>query len=861
MIIKTTTIFVIAIILCLAHAGYADNIYQGGFVVPQPPSYPIDSTVVTTLDRAITPVDVPTTSPSLFPYELSKYAQFGYGIWKYDAGQEYDTRLDLMPSTYTGTTATTSVDLLRFFAITDIHITDKESPAQVLYYGYRGLTNDLIGAYSGTMLYTTQFLDATVQTINAIHEEKPFDFGISLGDVANSSEYNELRWYIDVLDGQTINPDSGDKDDPVPGPLNDYQDIYKAAGLDKSIPWYQVIGNHDHLWIGVYTPNDYILNAYTGKDILNLGSDIVTCVDSGLTASGYYMGSIDGRAPYGDVFGAGPIADYPDGNPQVLAADPNRRPITRIEWMEEFFNTSSLPVGHGFSQTNIDNDFACYSFVPKWNVPIKVIVIDDTTKSGLGGWGFLDQERYDWLVNELNNGQAEGKLMIIASHIPIGVEPIGNPIGWSPYSTISENTLIAKLHTYPNFILWIAGHRHRNVVKAFKSPDDSHPELGFWQIETSSLREFPQQFRTFDITRNSDNTVSIYATNVDAAVKPGSLAAISRSYAVAAQGFFNTALATTPTGTYNVKLIKQLSPQLADSIAPTVQITAPTTAAAITRNAPTINLSGIASDNKAVISVIWDNAANGDTGACTYDGTSWSVKKISLDKGENPITVTASDAAGNTVTAAITVTYIKTLPGTAWKGLAMVSLPIIPDSTDPKLEVKFSGNNWISFITSFNEYSIYPDARCWLTPAEKTPGRGFWARFQSTSLPYGNIPDQTQLVSIHLLPGWNLIGNPYISSVKWDINAITVHESALGTVALKDAEEVVCKYAWGWLQNTSDPTTGSYDLVYDSTLMPGVTSDLLPWQGYWIKAIKECDLIFPAPEVLSVSSVKKSISH
>jgi metallophosphoesterase (TIGR03768 family) len=844
--------------LCLALAGYTDNIFQSGCVVPQPPSYPIDTTVVTTLDRTVTPVDVPSTSPSIFPYELSKYAEFGYGIWKFDDGIGYDKRLDLMPSTYSDTTPTTSVDLLRFFAITDIHLTDKESPAQALYYGYRGLPVDMIGAYSGAMLYTTQFLDATVQTINAINEEKPFDFGISLGDVVNSREYNELRWYIDVLDGQTINPDSGDKDDPIPGLLNDYQDTYKAAGLDKSIPWYQTMGNHDQFWMGIYTPNSYILSSYTGKDILNLGGDVVSFIRSDLTTSGYYMGSIDGRTPYGNILGIGPVADFPDGNPQVLAADPNRRPITRTEWMEEFFNTTSLPVGHGFSRSNIDNNFACYSFVPKWNVPIKVIVLDDTTRSGIGGWGCLDQERYDWLVNELNIGQAEGKLMIIASHIPIGVEPIGEAIGWNPYSTISENTLIAKLHTYPNFILWVAGHRHRNVVTAFKSPDDAHPELGFWQIETSSLREFPQQFRTFDITRNSDNTVSIFATDVDAAIRPGSLAAISRSYAVAAQELFNRPLATTPTGVYNVELIKQLSPQLSDSIAPTVLITAPTTATTITRNAPTINLSGIASDNKAVISLIWENAANGDTGACVYDGASWSVKKITLDRGVNPITITASDAAGNTSTDSISVTYIKTLPGTLWKGLAMVSLPIIPDKTDPKLEVNFYGNSWTSFLPNLNEYSVYPDSRCWLTPAENTPGRGFWARFQSASLPYGNIPDQSQPVSIHLLPGWNLIGNPYISAVKWDLNEITVHESELGTVALKNSE-VVYKYAWGWLQNNYDPTIGLYDLVYDSILLPGVTSRLLPWQGYWIKAIKECDLILPAPDVSSVSSVKKPV--
>ena len=59
-------------------------------------------------------------------------------------------------------------------------------------------------------------------------------------------------------------------------------------------------------------------------------------------------------------------------------ADPNRHSLNMKDWMSEFFNTSSNPVGHGFTQTNIDNDFASYSFDPKSNIPIKIIMLDDT---------------------------------------------------------------------------------------------------------------------------------------------------------------------------------------------------------------------------------------------------------------------------------------------------------------------------------------------------------------------------------------------------------------------------------------------------------------------------------------------------
>ena len=83
--------------------------------------------------------------------------------------------------------------------------------------------------------------------------------------------------------------------------------------------------------------------------------------------------------------------------------------------------------------------------------------------------------------------------------------------------------------------MWVAGHRHLNTVKAFVSLDPTKPEKGFWQVETSSLRDFPQQFRTFDIYLNSDYTISIKTINVDPAVKTGTPAATSRKYAIAAQ--------------------------------------------------------------------------------------------------------------------------------------------------------------------------------------------------------------------------------------------------------------------------------------------------------------------------------------
>jgi len=527
----------------------------------QAPSYPIDSQVSTTLERVVLPVPVPSTSPKLPPEAVSNFSQYGYGKWEYGAGLGFEKRLDLMPSTYNGASVAPAARLLNFFTLSDIHLTDKESPAEMVYYGYKW---GVISGYSPAMLYSTHMLDAAVQTANALNKKTPFDFGISLGDDINSAQHNELRWFIDVLDGKEINPDSGAKDDPVPGPLNDYQDEYKSAGLDKSIPWYQTLGNHDHFWAGMFPPDAYVKNAMVGNASLNMGNVLATD-HLGLQSRGFYMGAVNGSTVYGDIIGAGPVSNFPSA--PTMPADPNRRFIPRNEWMNEFFNTTSSPIGHGFNQTNVATGFASYSFEPNSSLPIKVIVLDDTQRdddpNGYAyGRGALDSERYDWLVKELDAGQAEGKLMIISAHIPIGVGDLDSPLGWTSISYITDAKLIDKLHTYPNFILWVSGHRHLNTVTALKSPDASRPELGFWEVETASLREFPQQFRTFEIVRNSDNTISIFAADVDPAVKEGSPAALSRSYAIAAHQIFNEEKTHMPSGAYNVELVKQLTPEM-----------------------------------------------------------------------------------------------------------------------------------------------------------------------------------------------------------------------------------------------------------------------------------------------------------
>ena len=566
----------------------------GGSADPAIARQPIASEVFTTTQYTVVPGPKP--AAPLHLNQVAQFPQYGYGTWTLGQPLPIEVRTDLMPAAYDATAVSKKAQLLRFFTISDIHITDKEAPNQLIHVGrmMEQFSPSAASIYSPGMACSTHVLDAAIQTVNALHAKNPIDFGLSLGDVCNSSQYNELRWYIDVLDGKVIHPSSGAH---LGADNIDYQKPYQAAGLDKAIPWYQTLGNHDHFYMGSF-PLDNVLRpdlraSYTSDTVFATGNVLANVLS--LKDKTYYMGVIDGSTADGTIRHAGKASDFP--SPPKVAADADRRALNRDQWIAEFFKTSTLPVGHGFAQAQAQTGFACYSFVPKADVPLKVIVLDNTQREDDGsldihGHGFLDAQRWQWLKDELAAGDAAGQLMVIAAHVPLAVEesnppqPLApgksqSPMAWwvnpdagAPVqNAVTLPELVAELHRHPNLLLWLSGHRHLNTVKAFVGDT---PENGFWQVETSSLKDFPQQLRTFEIHLNSDDTISIVAINVDPAVQAGTPAAKARSYAIAASQIVKGAddvesrnpsgdpsVRFMPHGSYNARLFKQLSPAMA----------------------------------------------------------------------------------------------------------------------------------------------------------------------------------------------------------------------------------------------------------------------------------------------------------
>jgi 3',5'-cyclic AMP phosphodiesterase CpdA len=121
-----------------------------------------------------------------------------------------------------------SGSLLNFLQLSDFQIVDEESPGRVEFLdpSQRAPSSPFSAAYRPQESLTTQVTEAMVRaarnTTSPVTAEQ-LDLAILTGDNADSQQFNETRWFIDILDGTTgprptgaekIDPNSGI---PIPG--------------------------------------------------------------------------------------------------------------------------------------------------------------------------------------------------------------------------------------------------------------------------------------------------------------------------------------------------------------------------------------------------------------------------------------------------------------------------------------------------------------------------------------------------------------------------------------------------------------------------------------------------------------------
>jgi metallophosphoesterase (TIGR03767 family) len=476
--------------------------------------------------------------------------------------------------------------LVFFGQITDFQLADEESPARVEFFDIDPSGAVATSAWRPQEAMVAHQVEWTIRQMNRFRRSPVRGRGgsrarmlnaVMTGDLADNSQRNETEWVVRLLEGGTLDPNSGtsdlsgttcpagtplddpsgytgvqdyddylldnsnfyDPDQPIgqyadwpryPGLMDRAQQPFEAQGL--KVPSYLAFGNHDLLVQGNEDANAAFEEVATG------------CVKPLQP-----VGPVNPLSPSAPIDALPPLTTLDPGyltsvigdptRTMLVPPDPNRQFVDKAQF-KALANTGKQADAHGFSYVDDDeldaSDGAAsyYAFTPKRGV--RYIVIDTVSEAGftpLSSDGNIDDPQFRWLEAELQAASARDELIVVFGHhaatslsadVPDEIAPpcvAADAHGHDVNPGCDRDPRSSSpIHDGEDLKALLHRFPHAVTYVAGHSHENEvqpyeRPGGGYWEIKSPAVVDWPPQHRVIEVMDNCDTTLSIFATLLD----------------------------------------------------------------------------------------------------------------------------------------------------------------------------------------------------------------------------------------------------------------------------------------------------------------------------------------------------------